>query len=366
MFRDRRCLRDPFLSDFFRLCHGKALEAPATYSPSEECPDALDFAQVAVELAEKAGDRCTIHRAQGILVHAHIAGCQHAAAAEVLADYRLSAITCCRSCAADWYLRQGDLRVEGHDAYGAGDALRCSLESLGHDAPLDQRAEICFVRGIQHHFQHRPGRALYDAGIALLHLDLTAPQSYFLDTLAFVACFLQFSQDPAHDSQALADLSDFRQRLKGLDGWTAVRTRLVWVEGQIYARVGDWRRAHERLGKAQKDLLAGAAPPRHLLAVGLDRCQLNAERLNDTTRREILRTLNYYKTVLELEPKLKNRLEEVIHAVSSKPRFTQEALLRLRRSFIVPVPGIVVRVTFRRVRRRVSSSASRKGARRGR
>ena len=53
-----------------------------------------------------------------------------------------------------------------------------------------------------------------------------------------------------HFAQALADLADFRKRLRGV--FTAVRTRLVWVEGQVYARLRDWRRAHDRLGKAQK------------------------------------------------------------------------------------------------------------------
>ncbi len=331
--RDRRCLRDPFLSDFFALCHGKALEEPGA---------ALEYARVAVELAERTGESCRIHRAQGVRVHALIALRRYRDAADVLADYRLSALGCCPSCASDYHLRYADLRIEGFVPTDAGRALDISLDELGPDATPHQRAKRCFIRGILHHCQRSPGRALDDAGTVLRDLDLASPQGYFLDTLAFIACFLQLSLEKPHYQQALALLQEFRRRLRGASGFTAVRTRLVWVEGQVCARLRDWRRAHDCLGKAQRDL-AGSAPDHHVLAVGLDRCLLNAGRLNDATRREILRALHYFKTVLDLEPVLKKRLEKVIEVVSSRPRQTLEALTRLRRSYIVPVPGIVVR-----------------------
>ncbi len=339
--RDRRCLREPFLGDFFRLCHGRILEAPPVRPSSGRSCDALDFARVAIELAEKTGDRCYIHRAHGIHVHALIDGRRCHQAAEVLEDYRLSALACCPSCASDWHLRHADVSLEGFIPGHAGPALDLSLDNLGPGATADQRARRCFLRAILHHFQRSPGGALDDAGVVLRDLDLTSPRAYFLDTLAFIAVFLQRSRDPGHDSRALALLDEFRQRLRGASGFTAVRTRLAWVEGEIRARRRDWRRAHDCLAKAQKDL-ARTAPPKHLLAAGLDRCQLYAQRPNDASRREVLRTLGYYKTALDLEPGLKKGLEKTIRVVSSTPRYMLEALTRLRLSFIVPVPGIVV------------------------
>lgn len=331
--RDRRCRREPFLSDFFKLCHGQALERPAA---------ALDFASVAIELAEASGDRCALHRAHGVRVHALIACQRQEDAAQVLDDYHLSALACCPSCASDWHLRSADLSLESSQLRKVVPSLDLSLDRLGPDATPDQRARRCFLRSILHHFRLDPGRALADAETVLRDLDLASPKGYFLDTLAFIACFLERSRRPEqHDPRALAILRDFRRRLRGKGGMTAVRVRLGWVEGQVHARLGDWRVAHERLAKAQKDL-ARDAPPKHVLAAGLDRCQLWAERPNDATRREILRTLNYYKAVLELEPALKSRLQQVIKAVSQKPQLTPVALARLRGSYIVPVPGIVV------------------------
>ncbi len=159
----------------------------------------------------------------------------------------------------------------------AGRALDLSLAELGPGATADQRARRCFIRAILHHYQRSPGRALEDAGTVLRDLDLSSPLGYFLDTLAFIACFLQRTADPSHARQALADLQEFRRRLHGVSGFTAVRTRLAWVEGQVCARLHEWRRAHDCLGRPLK---------------------------------------------------------------------TQDTLARLRRSFIVPVPGIVVPLPF--------------------
>ncbi len=137
VLRDRRCLREPFLGDFFALCHGQALEAPDT---------ALDYARAAVALAEKTGDSCSLHRAHGIHVHALIARRRCHEAAEVLEDYRLPALACCPPCASDWHLRHADLEIESSVPRAAGPALDLSLEHLGPDATADQRARRCFLR----------------------------------------------------------------------------------------------------------------------------------------------------------------------------------------------------------------------------
>ncbi len=332
IFCDRRCLRAPFLADFFELCHGKVLEAPG---------DALEYARVAVELADRTGEPCRFHRAQGVRVHALVAVGRHRDAARVLEDYRLAALGCCPACASDYHLRRADLMIEGFVPTDAGRDLDHSLQELGPGATAHQRAKRCFIRGILHHCQRSPGRALDDAGTVLRDLDLEAPLGYFLDTLAFIACFLQRTDEQAHYQQALTMLQEFRRRLHGVDRFTAVRTRLAWVEGQVCARLRDWRRAHDCLGKVQRDL-AGTDRDHHVLAVGLDRCQLYAGRPNDATRREILRTLKYYKTVLDLEPVLEKRLDKTLEVVSSRPPYTLQVLTSLRQSYIVPVPGIVV------------------------
>ncbi|MCP3957080.1 MAG: hypothetical protein GY719_04445 [bacterium] len=333
VLKDRRCLKPAFCRAFLDHCHDMALR-------DEE--RALELAPIAAELAAKTGDPHLVHFAEGVRVHTHIANEQHEKAREVLADYRLSALACCSSCAADWHLRQGDLLLEDREFECSGEAMERSLESLGVQSG-DAYGRLCVVRGVDYHFKGDRERALEDMATALLEIALSSPQGYFLDALALLLCFIQANHVLRHDERVREILDLFRARLLGVDGMTAVRVRLSWVEGQISARLGDLRRAHDDLARTRKHLLA-SGPRKHLLAVGLDHCQLWSWRSNEESRREILRMLGHYETVLDLEPALAERLHETIEVVRQRPRKTAGALARLRRSFIVPVPGIVRQV----------------------
>ena len=337
VLKDRRCLKPAFFRAFLEHCQDMAIR-------DEE--RALELAPIAAELAARIGDQHLVHLAEGVRVHTYIANEQHEKAKAVLEDYRLSALACCSACAADWHLRQGDLLLEDRELERSGEALERSVESLDAQSG-DAYGRLCIVRGIDHHFKGDRERALGDMATALLEIDLTSPKGYFLDGLALLSCLIQANGVLRHDQRAREILDLFRARLVGVEGMTPVRVRLAWVDGQISSRLGDLRRAHENLSRARKHLLA-TGPPRHLLAAGLDHCMLWSRRSNEDSRREILRILNHYAAVLDLEPELASKLNDAIRVVEQRPRRTHSALYRLRHSFVVPVPGIVRKVRWRK------------------
>ena len=160
---DPRCLKPRFVERFFDLCDGKALEAPWA---------APDYAEAALALAEKLGDRHQTHRALGIAVHVCIAQQLWAEAAELLEQYREQALECCAPCASDWLRRQGDLLVEARDPELSHAFLEAAAKVLGDGMADDTRGRILFVRGVAHHFLGHRGQALDDTGEALQLLSL--------------------------------------------------------------------------------------------------------------------------------------------------------------------------------------------------
>ena len=332
VLKDRRCLKPDFCQAFFDHCIDMALQS---------AENAVELAALAIELARRTGDHHLIHRAEGVRVHAYIATSDRARAAELLDDYRLSALTCCRPCVSDWYARQGDLLVESHEVADADVALRRSLDALG--ATGDALARLCFVRAIEHHYEGARELALSDVETVLRELALTSPRGYFLDSLAFISCFLEGGCDRRHDEQAMVIVTAFKERLVGLEDWTDARLRLAWVEGQLSARLGDFRRADERLERTWKSLVR-PGPDRHALAAAVDHCRLYSFRPNDASRHRILSTLGACQRRLgKLEPVLRRALDETKRIVSKHPRAIPAVLWALRRSFIVPVPGIVAK-----------------------
>lgn len=332
VLRDRRCLKPAFCRAFFDHCHDMALR---------DRERALELAPVAAELAQKTQDPHLVHLAEGVWVHTLIADQRRARAAEVLEDYRLSASTCCEACAADWHLRHGDLLVEDHRPRAGGEALERSIEKLGVESG-DSYARVSYVRGVEHLYKGDRNGALAAARTTVQEIDLSSPKGYVLDTVALIACYLQRGGERRHDEQAREILDLLRQRLKGVEGFTGVRTWHGWVDGAVSARLGDWRRANDHLNQARKALVK-TGPPNHALAAALDYCTLLSWRLHDGTRREILQILRYAKRVLDLEPAMAKGLHQIIQVISEQPRRTLLALKSLRGSFIVPVPGIVER-----------------------
>ncbi len=257
---DPRCVKPHFLALFFDLCDSKILEAPWVAS---------DYVEVALELAERSGDPHQMNLAAGVSVHALVAGKQRKQAYQALQLYRNSTCGCCRVCLSDWLRRFGDLLAEARAAGFARKFLKLSASVLGEELDDDTRGRILFVRGVAYFAQGKRARAVGDAGRALMLVSLAAPRGYFLDAVAFLACFLEACQSRRLDRLALDLLDRFGQRLKGLKGWNEVRDRVRWVEGLLHARLGHPHRARGRLVRARRAHVHGA-PHRLALAIGID------------------------------------------------------------------------------------------------
>ena len=329
--KDARCLKPHFLSRYFDLCDGKALEAPWV---------APDFAEAALALAEKTGSRHDMNLARGIAVHASIGGTRWDEAEERLGEYREQAFACCTLCASDWLRRQGDLLVETRDPIRSRAYLEMAAGVLGDDLDDDQRGRILFVRGIAYLYLGDRDQALADVGEALRLLSLDTAKGYFMDAIAMVGCFLQRSAERRHYEVALAHLAAFRDRLKGLKGWQEVLDRLRWVAAQIEAWLGHPRRARRRLESVRAKHLVHS-PHRYALAIAVDEALIYCLHLPRVHIHSIRGILTACKQQLKLEPELRKILSAAATELGKTDWRAREILVALRQSFVVPVPGLL-------------------------
>jgi len=340
LFKDARCRKPEFCADLFELCDGLALSHPT---------EAIVHARAAVKLTEEIGARHLENGALGVLVHAHIARREHGEAEAVLDRYQKHAYECCTDCTNDYLQRRADLLVETRRAGEAQEILDRCLAEMGDEAGEDRKARARFIRCISFHFQRDPARALEDAGQALMELAFASPRGYFVDTLAFVACFLQSTQQDARRQlaeKALDFLLRFKERIKGLEDWTDVRNRLFWVEGAVLAVLGDHRRAADRLECGRLALME-TGPVRHAVAIAVDLSLLLCRRLHESfvphennvwALRRINRTC---LRELDLDVWLRRRLKKIEEVLAMEPEKAYRAFSALRRSMIVSVPGLL-------------------------
>lgn len=339
VLRDRRCLKPGFCAAFFEICEDQALQDPRS---------SLRFARAASELARKIGDPHLIHRSQGILVYAHIAERQVPEARRLLEDYRLAAASCCKPCSADWLRRRAEVLIEDVDGKRICATVERSRRELGDGIDADTDARLRFVESIGNIYQMDGDAALENADKVLRELDLSSPRGYFLDTLALLGWYLKKNTRPRRYRVAAEILTRFQERLKGLRGWTDVRIRKSWVEGQIYGHLGEWRKAADLLETARRALL-GSGPPRHAVGVTFDLCQLYARRINDVSMRAVQRMLGVCRRQRALDREMRRRMKHLVKHVSWYPERVPLFLAGCRNAFIVPVPGLLTGLAVRQV-----------------
>ena len=341
VLEDRRCHKPEFCLAFIERCDQRALEASH---------DAIEHGRAAVALAEKIGQSHLLNLARGALMHALIDARDHEAAERLSEDYLEDASACCAECSSDWRRRLADLMVESRRP---GRALELIGQAMANRDPAldpDTRARFFFIRGIAHHLKGHQEAALDDMVTTLLELDLDSPRGYFTDSLAFIACILD--RDRSLDERALDDLERFIERLKNEKrGWKDVRLRYRWVGGLIDGRLGNFRRAIERLDNVRRELV-DQGPAHHAVAATIDLCQVLA-RSGDVTRfhpvaREIkicLHRMPSKKTQgggwRHLEPALRQGLERILAGLRTHSKRTLVELVKLRRSFVAVIPGIL-------------------------
>ena len=337
---DRRCHKPDFCLQYFDLCDARALGCD--HRALAEPRLVLAHAEVGVELAEKSGDVHVVHRGLGTLAHAYLAIEQPEKAWDVLADYRTRAERCCSACLADWLRRYGDYLVEIREGAQAFEVLNRSLSKTGD---VETASLTRFVRGISHHYLTDRDAALADEFAVLESPALGAPRGYFLDAIAVIAVLLRGAES-LHDQRVLEILLRFDERLLDVRDWTEVRTRLNWVLGQVYARLGNMRRAIDLLESVRRKLLK-SGPIRHAVAAAIDlalilcRRELDRDGVRSAQRvvGPCLRRLQEDPAIED--PMLEANLVALTRILEDKPWSAFDALVAVRSSFVVPVPGIV-------------------------
>ncbi len=331
---DQGLYRDPdFCKGFFDRCENRALT---------DAPEALDLALRAVHFAETSGDPHLINLSFGVLAHAHIARSDLFWAGKVLAGYRRQALGCCPRCRSDHLRRWGDFFVELRKPEESLAALRRSIQEGGRELTRDDRGRIFFLRGIAHHHLGQRGKALADGRRTLRDLSLESPRGIFHDTVACLAIYTA-AGGLRDDAVALEALSDFRRRVKGVDGWQQALLHLRWVKGQLYARLGDFKSANRYLGRAQRRLLV-VGLPREAVAATLDFLQLRCRHAEPRTgvqrscRRAIDRLL---ESRSDLSEEHVEGLGEMKKILELNPEKAFDELGKLRGSFTAPVPGLL-------------------------
>ncbi len=115
-----------------------------------------------------------------------------------------------------------------------------------------------------------------------------------------------------------------------------------WVEGQLHARLGHPRRARRRLGRARKAHVK-RSPHHWALAIGVDEALLYAQRSRDEFTDHPIRTIILAcANELKLDAELGGRLAKLWDLLRNAPSDADEYLSQFRRSFKVPVPGLLV------------------------
>lgn len=344
-----RCAKPEFLTDFYvEMCDDKALVEPGAESV---------HSRNAGRLARRIRNRHVRNRSLGAVVHSCIVHRHHRAAWEILRSYREDAMDCCPGCRNDYARRLSDLVTEATPRPLAA-YLVLSVALQQEDVEDDERARFYFLRAITLHHMKAHAAALDDAGRVLDLLCFDSPRGYFLDTIAYLTVFLLHAgKDRDLYERALRHLARFRERITLVEDFAEVRTRLCWSEGVLFAGLGKFREAADRLGKAWKDLLKRGYA-REAAAVTVDFAMVLRRGTHDTNDRTIRRKIEACldtRSVLKTLPAtpgtrsqpvlpgpLAAGLRGLVDVLAREPEKVLDTLAALRTSFTVPVAPLLV------------------------
>ncbi len=313
-------------------------------------PEVRQLARQAIEAADACGDRHLFHRSHGVLSHAYIVHGELYWAGKTLEDVRERALACCPRCRADHFRRLGDLLGEDGRLDEALSVLGRALEAGGRHLDDDARGRIHYDRGVIHFLRGNRRRALADAASTLELVDLSSPRGLSVDTAAFAPIYVA-GGDPEDDAFASAMLAAFDQRIKGERGWGDWITRRTWADAHLQARQGNFSRALTLMKRAYIRLLADGLP-REAVAVTLDLGQLRCRRPflpwggNWQVAIEVLERCRDQRS--DLPEVHREGLKELLGVLADHPESAFDQLVELRRSFIAPVPGVMVERIDRR------------------
>ncbi len=248
---DSRCYRPGFCIPFFDLCDALSYETPER---------ALELAETAVRLGHRTGNRHLVNRSLGVRVNAEVALARWDSVPRILRQHELAVAGCCESCLADHLHRRADVDLEFRRTDAAMRHLEDARPGLAACCDVTGIGRTLNLRAIGSYFGDNHGAALEDVGEVLRTMPLDSPALFFRDAVGLMTGFLR-GTDGRLDAPALESLLFFKQRLKGVVGWSQVRVRERWLEGVLYGRLGDKKRACRHAGAGAASADDGARNP---------------------------------------------------------------------------------------------------------
>ncbi|MCP4549749.1 MAG: hypothetical protein GY835_25115 [bacterium] len=324
--KDKEFWRPRFCRAFFDWCDENAFDAPNL---------AVKRASMAVEIAEKTNDRHLVCRAMGLLVSGHRMVSEFEEARIVL-NNALALAEGCSCCLCDLYRRKGLLHLYQADNEEAHKFFNLAIAEYKNIEDTDGVGRTLVSRGISHFYLVGVDEALADEDRALQLLSSETPQIFHLAALNNIAGFLALG-DERHFSRVSQHLANFREKLKGVDGFSSVRVRLRWIDGLVLARIGEYRRAIQMLENAQGALLRLRQDP-EVVAISADLSRLYYEKEN---YRAINRVASKCLRTIDVQGKVRSLLERLASFAARETKRTLDVITSLRAAVDVPVPCLI-------------------------
>ena len=241
---EKRFWRADSCAQFVDWCADRAFESPVIAS---------ELATIALHGANETGNKHAIARALAFRGSAYRIESNYRLARQNLRLAREQA-NLCPCCLCDIDRQRGIFAEETGRSQQAiklyNGAIACAYQAKN----LDAVGRALVSRGISHHKLGSFDQALDDERHALQLLSTSSPKVFHLAAMINLGWILVDGTDD-HFPQAESYLAAFEKRLVGQRVPSMVRHKLKWLNGLILARMGERKRALEKLRNVRMALI---------------------------------------------------------------------------------------------------------------
>lgn len=241
---EKRFWNIEFCTRFIDWCIDQAFDLPET---------AMEMATVALHAANQTHNRHAVARALALKSSAYRLESNIPLAKKLMQKARDQAGSC-PCCLFEINRRGGILAEEAGHTHQALQLLDSAVTYAQRLQDSDAVGRILVSRGISHNKLGNFEQALADENKALQLLSTSSPKVFHLAAMINMGWILVGSND-ATFARASSYLSSFENRLVGKRVPSIVRHKLKWLDGLILARLGDRKRALEKLRNVRSALI---------------------------------------------------------------------------------------------------------------
>lgn len=324
---EKRFWRADFCAQFIDWCADRAFESSKIAS---------ELAAIALHAANETGNRHSIARALAFKGSAYRIEANDKLARHYLNLAREQASQCpCCLCDVD---RQGGIFAEetGHSRQAL--ELYDSAITFAHQTGnTDAVGRTLVSRGISLNKLGDFDRALDDEQKALQLLSTSSPKVFHLAAMINLGWILVDGTE-AHFAQATSHLATFEKRLHGQRVPSIVRHKLKWLDGLILARLGERKRALEKLRNVRSALIRSRQDA-DAVALTADIVQIYLQTSSFRSIASIVRdSMLTIGNVAETQPILEKLVSFAHREMSGE---SQDCVLKIRTVLNVNMPSFI-------------------------